>query len=186
MADLPHAGLPLEGRYTKREGTTSYPVVTGERGATLDEIEAVYRESAHRFRGVAAAIVRDRELARDVVQEAFAAAVRRRAGFRRDGPLEAWLWRTVVNAALSHGRRLHSAPGRGLPERPVEQREPDRDVQDAVAALPERQRLAIFLRYYADLDYRTIGAILGIEDATARASVRAAHGALRRRLELVV
>lgn len=160
--------------------------MTGERGASLEEIEAVYRDSAHRFRGVAAAIVRDRELARDLVQEAFASAVRRRASFRGDGPLDAWLWRTVVNAALSHARRAPAASAHRVPERPLEQPERDPDLQDAVAALPERQRLAVFLRYYADLDYRTIGSVLGVEDATARASVRAAHGALRRRLELVL
>jgi RNA polymerase sigma factor (sigma-70 family) len=160
--------------------------MTGERGASLDEIEAVYRESAHQFRGVAAAIVRDREAARDLVQEAFASAVRRRASFRRDGPLEAWLWRTVVNTALSHARGVRAAPVSRAPERSVEQPDRNPDVQDAVAALPERQRLAVFLRYYADLDYRTIGTVLGIEDATARASVRAARGALRRRLELVL
>lgn len=160
--------------------------MTGERGASLDEIEAVYRKSAHQFRGVAAAIVRDREAARDLVQEAFASAVRRRASFRRDGPLEAWLWRTVVNAALSHARGARAAPAGRAPERSAEQPDRNPDVQDAVAALPERQRLVVFLRYYADLDYRTIGAVLGIEDATARASIRAAHGALRRRLELVL
>jgi RNA polymerase sigma factor (sigma-70 family) len=160
--------------------------MTGERGASLDEIEAVYRQSAHQFRGVAAAIVRDRELAWDLVQEAFASAVRRRTSFRRDGPLEAWLWRTVVNTALSHTRRASAVPGRQGPEPSAEPADRDPDVHDAIAALPERQRLAVFLRYYADLDYRTIGVILGIEDATARASVRDAHGALRRRLELVL
>jgi hypothetical protein len=35
-------------------------------------------------------------------------------------------------------------------------------VRRALAQLPERQRLIIFLRYYADLDYRTIGEALGI------------------------
>jgi RNA polymerase sigma factor (sigma-70 family) len=160
--------------------------MTGERGASLDEIEAVYRESAHRFRSVAAAIVHDREVAWDLVQDAFASAVRRRASFRRDGPLEAWLWRTVVNTAVSHARRARGGRAPREPERSVEQPGRNPDVQDAVAALPERQRLAVFLRYYADLDYRTIGTVLGIEDATARASVRAAHGALRRRLELVL
>jgi len=45
------------------------------RGATLDEIESVYRARLSEFRRVAAAIVGDRELACDAVQEAFAIAV---------------------------------------------------------------------------------------------------------------
>jgi RNA polymerase sigma-70 factor, ECF subfamily len=153
------------------------------RGATLAEIEALYRDSVHRFRGVSAAIVRDRDTACDIVQDAFASAVRRRGAFRGDGPLEAWLWRSVVNASLSHVRR--SRPTALPAAEPVGGPLVD-DVQDAVAALPERQRLAVFLRYYADLDYRTIGELLGVTDATARASVHAAHAALRRTLEVAL
>ena len=48
------------------------------------------------------------------------------------------------------------------------------EVHDAVAALPERQRLAVFLRYYADLDYRAIGEVLGVTDGTARERPRRA------------
>lgn len=149
--------------------------------ATLAEIEAAYRSSVHRYRGVAAAIVRDRDVAADLVQEAFASAVRRRSRFRGDGPLEAWLWRAVVNAALSHARRR---PAPVVVQRAAEPAHHD-DVRDAVAALPERQRIAVFLRYYADLDYRAIGEILGVTDGTARASVHAAQAALRRTLEVV-
>jgi RNA polymerase sigma-70 factor (ECF subfamily) len=149
--------------------------------ATLGEIEAAYRSSVHRYCGVAAAIVRDRDVAADLVQEAFASAVRRRSRFRGDGPLDAWLWRAVVNAALSHARR------RPAPVVVQHDAEPPRhdEVRDAVAALPERQRIAVFLRYYADLDYRAIGEILGVTDGTARASVHAAQATLRQTLEVV-
>jgi DNA-directed RNA polymerase specialized sigma24 family protein len=52
-----------------------------------------------------------------------------------------------------------------------------------VAALPERQRLAVFLRYYADLEYRAIAEILGIETGTVSATLSAAHAALRPEVE---
>jgi RNA polymerase sigma factor (sigma-70 family) len=155
-------------------------------GASLEEIEAIYRSSVHEFRGVAAAIVRDREAACDIVQDAFATAVRRRARFRRQGPLDAWLWRIVVRAALTHARQPRRHCLETGHETAVEAVEQHDDVQDAITALPERQRLAIFLRYYADLDYRTIGELLGIEDSTVRASVHAARGALRARLEVAL
>jgi DNA-directed RNA polymerase specialized sigma24 family protein len=51
-------------------------------GASLSEIEAVYRERFPEFRRVAAAIVGDREAALDVVQDAFGKAIRRRRTFR--------------------------------------------------------------------------------------------------------
>jgi DNA-directed RNA polymerase specialized sigma24 family protein len=43
--------------------------------------------------------VGDREAALDVVQDAFGRAIRRRRTFRGEGPLEAWIWRMVVNVA---------------------------------------------------------------------------------------
>ena len=61
------------------------------RGASLGEIERVYRDRFGDYRRVAAAILGDSEAARDAVQDAFVSAVRRRASFRGEGPLEAWL-----------------------------------------------------------------------------------------------
>jgi RNA polymerase sigma-70 factor (ECF subfamily) len=48
-----------------------------------------------------------------------------------------------------------------------------------VATLPERQREALFLRYYADLDYRAIADLLEIEVGTVSATLSAAHNKLR-------
>lgn len=56
-------------------------------------------------------------------------------------------------------------------------------VRGLVAALPERQREVLFLRYYADLEYRAIADVLGIEPGTVAATLSAAHQSLRKRLE---
>jgi DNA-directed RNA polymerase specialized sigma24 family protein len=55
--------------------------------------------------GLALRVLRDERLAEDAVQEAFATAVRKRRSFRGDGPLEAWRWRIVLNAARLDLRR---------------------------------------------------------------------------------
>jgi RNA polymerase sigma-70 factor (ECF subfamily) len=155
-------------------------------GAGLDAIEAVYRAALPEFRRVAAAIVHDRELARDAVQEAFAAAVRRRGGFRGDGPLEAWLWRIVINTARDQLRKANRA-GRlpdEPPARPNGGPETGTDrVRAALALLPERQRLVLFLHYYADLDYATIAGALEISPGTVGATLHSARAAVRDRLE---
>jgi DNA-directed RNA polymerase specialized sigma24 family protein len=67
----------------------------------MDELEELYREALPRFVRAASAIVADDGLGREAVQDAFAQAVRQRRSFRREVPLEAWVWRIVVNAALS-------------------------------------------------------------------------------------
>jgi RNA polymerase sigma factor (sigma-70 family) len=61
--------------------------------------------------------------------------------------------------------------------------ENDGDIRSWVASLPERQRLAVFLRYYADLDYRAIASVLGVEVGTVSATLNAAHSALQSSLE---
>jgi len=159
--------------------------VIGRGGASLDELEALYRGRFEVFARVAASVTGDRERARDAVQEAFATAVSRRRSFRGDGPLEAWVWRIVLNGARSDVRRRvpsvngdEHMNGNGHPEH-------DAEVRIALARLPERQRTAVFLRYYADLDYAAIGEALGIAEGTVAATLNAAHAALRTRLQEV-
>ncbi len=142
-----------------------------------DELEAVYRRDFGRFLAVAASITGNTDTAYDAVQEAFARALKYRRGFRRRGPLAAWLWKTVVNTARTSPRRP-----------PVAQTAPDTDQAESddlaplIRELPERQRLAVFLHYYADLDYDTIAEVMDISPGTVGATLTAARSALRERL----
>ena len=158
-------------------------------GATVEALESLYRADLPRYVRAAVAIVGDETAGRDIVQEAFVQAVRNRTSFRGDAPLEAWVWRIVINEALAARRRRVSelewdsesmtAPSTNhVPEQ-------DAGVRAWIAALPERQRLAVFLRYFADLDYRSIAAALEVEVGTVSATLAAAHAALRRSLEEV-
>ena len=70
------------------------------------------------------------------------------------------------------------AAANGHPER-------DAELRVALARLPDQQRTAVFLRYYADLDYAAIGEALGITRGTVAATLNSAHTTLRTRLEEV-
>ena len=130
------------------------------------------------------AVVGDAELARDSVLDAFVHAVRDRSSFRGRGSLEGWIWRIALNEARDQLRRRPALPldyefagaedkASGL----------DRHrVRAAVALLPERERLVLFLRYFSDLDYESIGRILGIRPGTVAAALNAARASLRGRL----
>jgi RNA polymerase sigma-70 factor (ECF subfamily) len=52
-------------------------------------------------------------------------------------------------------------------------------IWEAVERLPERQRLAVYLRFRSDLPYEEIGAVLGIAPPSARSHVSRALDALR-------
>ena len=156
-----------------------------ERDPSAD-IEAVYRRRYGRFLRVAAAILRDEQLAEEAVHDAFVRALRHRHGFDRRGSLEAWLWRIVVNEARRRRTIERAAPVTALDEAAAPatangHREAGA-VEAMVALLPERQRVALFLRYYADLDYDAIATALGIKPGTVAATLHAAHAALRRQL----
>jgi RNA polymerase sigma-70 factor (ECF subfamily) len=156
--------------------------VIGARGASLDDLEALYRSRFEVFARVAASVTGDSERGRDAVQDAFATAVRKRRSFRGDGPLEAWVWRIVLNAARSELRRGMAPPAGDEPAAANGHAEKNAELRVAIARLPERQRLAVFLRYYADLDYAAIGEALDIRTGTVAATLNAAHAALRSRL----
>ena len=149
--------------------------------ARLEAIEEAYRVGLDGYCSVANAILHDHDAARDAVQEAFATAVRRRDSFRSEGPIEAWLWRIVVNTAKTAAAR-RSWASMVIPVGADADSGVLPDVQQEIARLPERQRLALFLRYYADLDYRTIAEVLEVAPGTVGATINAAHGTLRRRL----
>jgi RNA polymerase sigma-70 factor (ECF subfamily) len=156
-----------------------------EEAPTIASLGRVYELRYHRFLRVAEAIVREPELARDAVQEAFARAIRSRFEYRGEGSVDAWLWRTVVNVALTARRERERAvalePAKAAPSMNGHGGE----LRALIAALPERQRLVLFLRYYADLDYGRIAEVLAISPGTVGATLNHAHAAVRRLLEEV-
>jgi RNA polymerase sigma-70 factor (ECF subfamily) len=158
------------------------------RDPRLDEIESLYRERFPYFLRVATAILGDPDRGLEAVQDGFGDVVRSRRTFRGDGPLEAWVWRAVVNATRRAQGRAHPAAvaeeGAITTVNGHESRERS-EIGLVVSLLPERQRLAVFLRYYADLDYRSIARALGVEVGTVSATLSAAHATLRENLNEV-
>jgi RNA polymerase sigma-70 factor, ECF subfamily len=151
---------------------------------STNALAAIYERRYPRFLRLAEAIVRDPELARDVVQDAFARLINSRGEFRGEGSLDGWVWRTVVNTALNARRDRPSEVGLDASLEPsANGHAPDARVRAVVASLPERQRLVLFLRYYADLDYRSIADVLEIQPGTVGATLNQAHAAIRRLLE---
>ena len=142
-------------------------------------IEQAYRDEFRRFLRLAVAILGDVDAGRDAVQEAFACALSSRSELRRLESLPGWLWRTVVNVCLAEKRRrpssLEPVPEAG----PNEQPDDWLAVRAAIATLPERQRVMLFLRHYADLDYDGIADVVGSRRGTVAATLHAAHQNVR-------
>jgi RNA polymerase sigma factor (sigma-70 family) len=121
----------------------------------------------------------------DAVQETLVrlwAALRDGQDIQR---MDAWAFRALYRLAMDRHRwqrrvRLLAERVGAQPQRQSGVDHADRmAIWEAVEGLPERQRLAIYLRYRADLPYEEIGAILGIAPPSARSNVSRALDALR-------
>jgi RNA polymerase sigma factor (sigma-70 family) len=156
---------------------------------SLEAVEALYRERAADFFRFALAKTGDPERARDAVQDGFAHAIRSRVTFRRAGTLDASVARCVINAAHDLNRvaasQTPSEPDCVAADWVIEGDARAAVVREAVQRLPRRQRDALFLRYYLDLDYRAIAEVLEVEVGTVSATLHAARNSLREALQEV-
>lgn len=121
----------------------------------------------------------------DCFQETFIAALRGYGSL--DGPSpRAWVLAIARNKTIDHHRAAGRQPrlsASDLPEAPAPApAEPDPELWREVAALPERQRAAVALRYAADLRYREIAQAMGTTAEAARRSVHEGLKKLRERL----
>lgn len=132
--------------------------------------------------------------AEDVVQEALSRALPRWSRIRAAEDVDAYVRRMVVNAHVSWWRRFRRK------ESPVEvvhdgHRPHVHDTADTVVAemsdeglwractsLPRDQRVAVVLRYYEQLSYAEIAALVGCAEPTARSRVFRGLAVLREML----
>jgi RNA polymerase sigma-70 factor (ECF subfamily) len=144
---------------------------------TAAAIEELYRKRYTRFRNGVAPVTGSYETAHDAVQEGFARALRASRQYTGRGSLEGWVWRIVLRTALEQRR-----PGEEVSLDSVDPAfvEPERDfaLTAAVQSLPPQRRLVVFLRYFADLPYRTIAEALAIDEGTVAATLAQARQAL--------
>ena len=172
-------------------GAGAWRLVTASPGVS-GSVEELY--AAHRLQLVRLAVllVDDVASAEDVVQDAFAAFVRRSPKLRDDGAALAYLRTSVVNAARSALRRRRTARGY-QPPRELEPAGPDdrvvldeehREVLAAVDTLAPRQREVVVLRYWSGLSEAEIAATLGISRGAVKSTASRALDALEKVLEL--
>jgi RNA polymerase sigma factor (sigma-70 family) len=130
------------------------------------------------------ATVGSRQLAEEIIAEAFARAWASWATVAGHPSPRAWVVRTALNVHVSWWRRRRrevpesawveakggEEPGDGMP---------DPRLMAALRALPARQRQVVALRIFLDLDTETTARTLGIAPGTVTAHLARATGALR-------
>lgn len=146
---------------------------------------------------IALRMVRDPAAAEDVTQEAFFSAYRALARYR-GGNVRSWLLAIVANGARDHLRSPHrrrsssleaitgegdpdgpSASGEATPEQQALQSETGRMVHEALARLPENQRLLVTLVDLQGMDYEEAAEIAGIAVGTVKSRLSRGRERLR-------
>jgi RNA polymerase sigma-70 factor (ECF subfamily) len=132
----------------------------------------------------------------DLLQETYYRAFTRMDRYDGRAALSTWLYRIAINEALASRRRqrrravIHDdwlqSPGRAIcgdSDDPAPIVNDRLDVEEALAALPESDRVLLLLRYQEGFDYRLIAEITGRAEGTVASRLNRARAKLRRLLD---
>src|ERR1700726_4558849 len=149
-------------------------------------------------------MVRNREQAEDLAQEVFIRVYRARAEYVPSAKFTTWLFRIATNLALNSIRDTRhqrmeisldtpvTADAEEGDERPLDVAEKNPNIEEhlvqeaqrdmirhAIDKLPEKQRAAVLLHKYQDLDYGEISKILSCSESALKSIVVRAYTAIR-------
>jgi RNA polymerase sigma-70 factor, ECF subfamily len=152
-----------------------------------EAFEMIIRTHSRRLFAIAYGILQSREEAEDVVQDSLVKAWKTRWRVRDPEKLPAWLATIARHKARDVFRKRRNVPFSKQLIEPVEP-EPanttalDQQLQSALAALPELHRAALTLRYFEEMDYRTIENTLGLTNGALRGILGRALASMRKQL----
>ena len=133
-------------------------------------------------------VLRDRQLAEDAVQEAFLRVWRFRGSLPSGDAIRPWLYRVVVNTAISSLR--HERPRQEHEVAAADYERPSPDpldalvVADALADLPEHLRIPVVLRYWVGLSEKEIATAISRRPGTVKSRLHEARARLSNDLRL--
>jgi RNA polymerase sigma-70 factor, ECF subfamily len=151
-------------------------------------------------------MVKDQAAAEDLAQEVFLRVYRARKEYSPSAKFTTWLFRIATNLALNairDGRyrqmQISIDTPRDEDEPVIEiaaqetraddrliERERNEMIRGAILALPEKQRVAVILHKYEEMDYGQIGKILGCSESALKSLLFRAYETLRVQLALLV
>lgn len=165
-------------------------------GGDMRAFERLYRRHIGGVYGLCLRMTRDPAAAEDCAQEAFLNAWRALKRFQTRSSFATWLHRIAVNVVLSRRRKAATqvelpplpadpdeepveAVGEWTLDTPIEERE----IETAVAGLPEGARDALVLCGIYGYSHPEAAEMLGVAEGTCKAQLHRARALLRARLE---
>ena len=146
-------------------------------------------------------IVQDFAVAEELGQEVFLRVYRSRATYEPTAKFTTWLFRIATHLALNwirdgkreRGQERLDAQQDGAPALQVSDRKPTveakmvynvklDEIRDAIAALPDKQRSAVIMHKYEEMEYSQIASVLGCSESAVKSLLFRAYETLRARL----
>ena len=156
-----------------------------------EAFEMVIRTHSRALFAIAYGILQNREEAEDVVQDSLVKAWKTRWRVRDPEKFPAWL--AAIARYRAHDvlrrRRNIALPPETIEISETEAIDPtalDQQLHSALAALPELHRAALTLRYFEEMDYRTIENTLGLTNGALRGILGRALASMRKQLRPVL
>lgn len=127
-------------------------------------------------------IVQNHDDADDILQNTFMKAWSNIENFRGEAKLSTWLYKIAINESLGFLERERKRLNMSLDDQEAEMihniaadeefdgEELARKLQEAIASLPEKQRLVFNMKYFDDLKYEEMSEILGTSVGALKAS----------------
>ena len=152
-----------------------------------EAFEMIIRTHSRTLFAIAYGVLQSREEAEDVAQDSLVKAWKTRWRVRDPEKFPAWLATIARHKAHDVFRKRRTVP---LSEQVTEPIEPepantsvlDQQLHSALAALPELHRAALTLRYFEEMDYRTIENSLGLTNGALRGILGRALTSMRKQL----
>ena len=155
-----------------------------------EAFEMIIRTHSRTLFAIAYGILQNREEAEDVVQDALVKAWKTRWRVRDPEKFPAWLATIARHRAHDIFRRRRTVPLSTTIDEVIEpsataepsDSELDQQLRSALAALPELHRAALTLRYFEEMDYRSIENTLGLSNGALRGILGRALASMRKQL----
>ncbi|MGB9474871.1 MAG: sigma-70 family RNA polymerase sigma factor [Candidatus Udaeobacter sp.] len=152
-----------------------------------EAFEMIIRTFSRTLFAIAYGVLQNREEAEDVVQDSLVKAWKTRWRVRDPEKFPAWLATITRHRAHDIFRRRRAVPlseqlTEEIDDRPADAAVLDQQLHCALAALPELHRAALTLRYFEEMDYRTIEDTLGLTNGALRGILGRALLSMRKQL----
>ncbi len=150
-------------------------------------------------------MARNTAAAEDLAQEVFLRVYRSRQTYEASAKFTTWLYRIATNLAVNHARdtrkerpevtvsldepdeetgtTMDVADGTITAEEALVRRERTLAIRSKVEALPERQRMAVIMHKYQQMDYKQISEVLKLSESATKSLLFRAYETLRDQLK---